>query len=73
MHRILFVAAVLCAATSLPAFGAELGPGINPVACEDQPWSPRDPAFAALPGARVFFGTYSGGLYHVEIPEAWNG
>jgi hypothetical protein len=33
----------------------------------------RDPAFSALPGATVRFGTYSGGLYRMEMPANWNG
>jgi fermentation-respiration switch protein FrsA (DUF1100 family) len=33
----------------------------------------RDPAFQALPGAHADFGTYSGGAYRIEMPDAWNG
>src|SRR5262245_58577699 len=48
-------------------------PGITPVACPTQTWEPADPAFDALPGAKAFFGSYSGGIYRVEIPDQWNG
>jgi pimeloyl-ACP methyl ester carboxylesterase len=48
-------------------------PGITPVACSDQAWTPDDPAFDPLPGAKAYFGRYDGGLYQIEIPEHWNG
>src|SRR3954447_6866534 len=48
-------------------------PGLTPVACPAQTWSPDDPAFDALPGARAFFGTQNGAIYRIEIPERWNG
>jgi len=48
-------------------------PGITPVACPVQTWEPMDPAFDALAGAKAYFGSYSGGIYRIEIPEKWNG
>ncbi len=48
-------------------------PGIHPVPCPTQEWEAADPAFDALPGAKAYFGTYDGGVYRTEIPEAWNG
>lgn len=47
--------------------------GITPVPCGTQTWEPNDPTFQALPGAKAYFGKYDGGLYHVEIPDKWNG
>ena len=32
-----------------------------------------DPKFDALPGARAIYGDYSGGVYQIEVPDAWNG
>jgi pimeloyl-ACP methyl ester carboxylesterase len=52
----------------------ELGKaGVTPVPCPDQRWEEADATFTALPGAKVFFGHYDGGAYHVEIPDNWNG
>jgi len=73
--RGLFVAAVVAiiavAAASRPhALGR---PGITPIPCPDQAWEFGDPKFDALDGAKAFFGKYEGGLYRVEIPDAWNG
>lgn len=48
-------------------------PGITPVPCPDQTWQPGDPTFAALPGAKAYFGQHAGGIYKIEIPDAWNG
>ncbi len=48
-------------------------PGFTPLACPAQSWTPDDPAFEPLPGAKAFFGRYDGGIYRVEIPERWNG
>jgi pimeloyl-ACP methyl ester carboxylesterase len=48
-------------------------PGITPVACPAQQWEHTDAAFDGLPGAKAYFGKYSGGLYRIEIPEKWNG
>src|SRR5439155_13143300 len=47
--------------------------GVNPVPCPTQEWQLGDATFAALPGAKAFFGRYDGGLYRIEIPEQWNG
>jgi pimeloyl-ACP methyl ester carboxylesterase len=53
---------------------SELGrPGIAAAPCPEQSWQESDPTFAALPGATVAFGHYTGGLYRIEIPEKWNG
>jgi pimeloyl-ACP methyl ester carboxylesterase len=53
---------------------AALGkPGVTPVPCPQQDWQLGDATFEALPGAKVFFGKYDGGLYRVEMPEMWNG
>jgi dienelactone hydrolase len=49
------------------------GPGVTPVPCADQPWTPGDPAFEALAGAKAIFGKNDGGLYRIEIPARWNG
>lgn len=43
---------------------------VTPVAL---PFENTDPAFAALPGARAIFGSYSGGVYQIEVPDDWNG
>ncbi len=48
-------------------------PGVTPVPCPTQEWQLADPAFDALPGAKAFFGKYDGGIYRIEIPDAWNG
>jgi pimeloyl-ACP methyl ester carboxylesterase len=48
-------------------------PGITPVPCGSQEWEPIDPTFDALPGAKAYFGKYEGGVYHIEIPDKWNG
>ena len=44
-----------------------------PVPCPAQQWEYADPGFEPLPGARAFAGRYPGGLYQLEIPDAWNG
>src|SRR4026207_1783562 len=52
----------------------ELGkPGITPVPCPDQRWEETDATFAALPGAKAFFGRYDGGSYRIESQDTWNG
>jgi hypothetical protein len=33
----------------------------------------RDPAFAALAGARAEYGVHEGAAYRIEVPERWNG
>jgi pimeloyl-ACP methyl ester carboxylesterase len=48
-------------------------PGVTPVPCPQQEWQLGEATFEALPGAKVHFGTYDGGLYRIEIPETWNG
>src|SRR5262245_1521560 len=48
-------------------------PGITPVACPVQTWEPMDATFEALAGAKAYFGSYSGGIYRIEIPAKWNG
>ena len=71
-----FVAAATLAGafalSTAPAAGVGR-PGITPVACGNQAWKPIDPAFEALPGAKAYFGSYEGGVYHIEIPDKWNG
>ena len=53
---------------------AEVGkPGVTPVPCPQQEWQLGDAAFDALPGAKAFSGKYDGGLYRIEVPDAWNG
>ena len=53
---------------------AALGkPGLTPVPCPQQEWQLGEAAFEALPGAKASFAKYDGGLYRIEIPEAWNG
>ena len=75
-----FACAFCTAAVAAVAFNlctakpAALGrPGITPLPCASQVWQPIDPKFEALPGTRVFFGSYDGGLYRIEIPDHWNG
>ena len=53
---------------------AALGkPGLTPVPCPQQEWQLAEASFEPLPGAKASFGKYDGGLYRIEIPEAWNG
>jgi dienelactone hydrolase len=63
-----FIAIVLTTRTA--AIGR---PGVTPVPCASQTWEYGDPTFDALPGAKAYFGRYDGGMYRVEIPDAWNG
>ena len=76
MRMTSFVAAATLAAafgfTTAPAAGVGR-PGITPVACGTQAWKAVDPAFQALSGAKAYFGSYDGGVYHIEIPDKWNG
>ncbi len=44
----------------------------TPVPCPVQSWEYADPSLEALPGAQVFAGRYTGGLYTIEIPDNWN-
>jgi pimeloyl-ACP methyl ester carboxylesterase len=48
-------------------------PGIAPVACPTQKWDVPDPTFEAMPGAKAYSGRYDGGVYRIEVPDAWNG
>ena len=48
-------------------------PGVTPVPCAAQEWTPGDPAFEALAGAKAYSGKYDGGIYRIEIPDTWNG
>lgn len=65
---------VALAAVGVSERPAALGkPGITPAPCPDQKWDEGDAAFEALPGAKASFGRYDGGLYHVEVPDKWNG
>lgn len=75
--RFKFLVAAACLA-AIPALLTRpvdaLGkPGINPQPCGRGQWEPTDPAFQALPGAKAFAGKYDGGVYHIEIPDKWNG
>ncbi|HEX4347743.1 MAG TPA: hypothetical protein VHZ73_09230 [Vicinamibacterales bacterium] len=66
--------ALLVAPFFLPTPTAGLGrPGITPVPCGSIAWQPTDATFDALPGAKAYFGVYDGGLYHIEVPQKWNG
>jgi dienelactone hydrolase len=49
------------------------GPALTPVPCRDALWQNDDPTFEALPKAKASFGQYGGGIYRIEIPDAWNG
>lgn len=72
---------IICAASAIGLAtpvatmrGLALGkPGINPVPCPEQAWEYTDANFEALTGAKAFSGRYDGGLYRMEVPEAWNG
>ena len=65
------LAAVLLSAPL--AGGAKHVPAVDPVPCPARAWEYGEAAFEALPGARVFFGRYDGGLYRIEVPDDWNG
>jgi pimeloyl-ACP methyl ester carboxylesterase len=75
LTKSLIVAVGLGACTiALSGRGMELGkPGLTPAPCPQQTWQPADPAFAALPNAKVAFGAYDGGIYRIERPDNWNG
>jgi len=45
----------------------------QPVPCRAQVWNRGDVPFAALAGAKAYYGEYAGGIYHIEIPDDWNG
>jgi len=67
-------AAMAAIALRLSGAPSALGkPAITPAPCPQQEWQRGDAAFDALPGAKAFFGQYEGGLYRIEIPDAWNG
>jgi pimeloyl-ACP methyl ester carboxylesterase len=66
-------AAVIALSTSGRSATALGKPGVTPVPCPQQEWQPGEASFEALPGAKVQFGKYDGGLYRIEIPETWNG
>jgi pimeloyl-ACP methyl ester carboxylesterase len=53
--------------------GALGKPGITPSPCGRGQWEATDPTFQALAGAKAYFGKYDGGVYHIEIPDKWNG
>jgi pimeloyl-ACP methyl ester carboxylesterase len=65
--------ALLAIAATTQTTSALGRPGITPVPCPTQEWQLGDPTFEALPGAKVFFGKYDGGIYKIEIPDNWNG
>lgn len=48
-------------------------PEILPVTPVATSYRPGNPAFEALPGARAIYGSYDGGIYEIEVPDAWNG
>jgi pimeloyl-ACP methyl ester carboxylesterase len=68
-------AVVLVAVARLAGGEAAQAPrtGLTPVSCEDKAWSRVSTPVAALPGARLFSGEYQGGVYQIEVPDAWNG
>jgi pimeloyl-ACP methyl ester carboxylesterase len=69
-----FAAVAAIAISGSPRQTAALGkPGVTPVPCPQQEWQLGEASFEALPGAKVHFGKYDGGLYRLEIPETWNG
>jgi hypothetical protein len=67
------VLAALAALSTARPIAARGRPVITPLPCPQQSWQFADVAFEALPGAKVSFGTYDGGLYRIEIPDNWNG
>jgi dienelactone hydrolase len=74
LRALTMAAAAAALAVAATRETAALGrPGMTPVPCPAQAWQPGDPTLAALAGARAFFGQYEGGLYKIEIPDAWNG
>lgn len=58
------------APTADPSYATAQALPVTPVSIN---YVPRDPHLTALDGARVISGTYSGGLYVLEVPTAWNG
>jgi pimeloyl-ACP methyl ester carboxylesterase len=47
--------------------------GLSTLPCVTITTSKEDPRFQALPGAKAFFGDYTGGMYRFEVPDNWNG
>ena len=47
--------------------------GLNPIPCGALPASKEPASFTALAGAKSYFGDYEGGMYRIEVPDAWNG
>lgn len=61
-------------ATNDPTANAAFAtPQLLPVTPVTIAYVPRDPRLTALDGARIMSGTYSGGLFEIEVPTAWNG
>ncbi len=67
-------------ATSDPSPTAVAEPTLAVEAAHTLPVTPvniqytvNDPKFDALPWARAIYGTYEGGGYQIEVPDAWNG
>ena len=77
LTRALVAAAAIAGTLAIAAAAAspaDVGkPGITPAPCPNQNWQESDASFTALPGAKAFFGRYSGGVYRIEVPETWNG
>jgi len=69
---LLIATAIAMTCYSTPAIAAGYS-NFTPVPCGNQAWESVDPTFEALPGAKAYFGKYDGGVYHVEIPDKWNG
>lgn len=61
--------------TSAPAVGATATPiaRLIPTPFTSQNPNVQDPTFAALPGAKAYFGQVSGSGYRIEMPDKWNG
>ena len=70
---LVFFALALALLPSGGASTAEAASSFAPVPCRDAAWKNGDATFAALSGAKAYFGEYAGGLYRVEIPDKWNG
>ena len=74
VQALAFAVIVAAGVAAMPQPISGLGkPGLTPVPCPQQEWQLGDAAFEALPGAKAQFGKYDGGLYRIEIPNAWNG
>jgi pimeloyl-ACP methyl ester carboxylesterase len=66
-------ATVGASATAADAHDGWQTPIILPVTPVALPFEDSDPKFDALPGARAIYGSYSGGVYEIEVPDNWNG